>query len=440
MAARLVEKLHLMDVKTPPRGAQGKPKSISTADCLMSALAIFKLKFPSLLQFEERREEKVIKRNLKNLFQLERVPCDTYMRECLDFLNPMEIRPAFTTVFSAMQRGKALEQYRFIEGKYLMLSDGTGYFSSQAIHCDNCCEKHHKDGKITYYHQFLGAVIAHPDYQEVIPICPEPIMREDGTQKNDCERNAAVRLLKDFRREHPHLPVIWVEDALAANGPHIKLLKELNIGFITVVKPEGNKALFDWMAAFDWDTASQDKDNYGEFTHIDKAKRRHKFRYVNDVPLNDSHADLLVNFLEYWELDPAGKVLYHNTWITDIKITPALAMDIARGGRTRWHIENEAFNTLKNQGYQFEHSYGHGKKNLSTLFAMLMMLAFLIDQCEQISCGLFQDALKHLKSKKTRLWERVRGFFTFHIIPSWEDLYRAIVMGCHSFASVLDTC
>jgi hypothetical protein len=137
MAARLVEKLHLsaksllfkvrevfMDVKSPPRGAQGKIKSISTADCLVSALAIFKLKFPSLLQFEERKEEKIIKRNLKNLFQLERVPCDSYMRECLDYLDPKEIRPAFTTIFSAMQRGKVLEQYRFIEGKYLVLNDG----------------------------------------------------------------------------------------------------------------------------------------------------------------------------------------------------------------------------------------------------------------------------------------------------------------------------
>ena len=449
MTARLVEKLHLsangllnmvreafMHVQAPPRG---KNRSISIVDCLMAALAVFKLKFPSLLQFEEQKEEKVIKRNLKNLFHLERVPCDTYMRESLDYIDPRGIRPAFTTIFSALQRGKALEKYQFIEGKYLMLSDGTGYFSSQTIHCSNCCEKHHKDGKITYYHQFLGAVIAHPDYQEVIPICPEPIMKEDGAQKNDCERNATARLLKDFRREHPRLPVIWVEDALAANGPHIKLLKELNISFITVVKPEGNKALFDWVTAFDWSTVSTDNDHYGEFTSIDKTKKQHRFRYVNDVPLNDTHTNLLVNFLEYWEIDISGTVLYHNTWITDIKIAPANTMDIARGGRTRWHIENETFNTLKNQGYQFEHSYGHGKKNLSTLFAMLMMLAFLIDQSEQISCGLFQRALKHLKSKKTRLWERVRGFFTFHIISSWENLYRAIITGCYAYASVIDT-
>jgi hypothetical protein len=84
---------------------------------------------------------------------------------------------------------------------------------------------------------------------------------------------------------------------------------------------------------------------------------------------------------------------------------------IARGGRARWHIENETFNTLKNQGYHFEHNFGHGYKHLSTVFAILMMLAFLIDQAEQLSCGLFQAALTKLESKKSRLWREIRGFF-----------------------------
>jgi hypothetical protein len=59
--------------------------------------------------------------------------------------------------------------------------------------------------------------------------------------------------------------------------------------------------------------------------------------------------------------------------------------DIMRVGRARWRIENETFNTLKNQGYHFEHNFGHGYKNLSVVFAVLMMLAFLVDQVQQIA-------------------------------------------------------
>ena len=38
--------------------------------------------------------------------------------------------------------------------------------------------------------------------------------------------------------------------------------------------------------------------------------------------------------------------------------------------RARWKIENETFNTLKNQGYHFEHNYGHGEQHLSVVFVM----------------------------------------------------------------------
>jgi len=96
-----------------------------------------------------------------------------------------------------------------------------------------------------------------------------------------------------------------------------------------------------------------------------------------------------------------------------------------RGGRTKWKIENETFNTLKNQGYQFEHNFGHGNKNLHSNFAILMMLAFLVDQIQEAACGLFQAALAHLGSRRT-LWERIRGLFYLYFINTWEDIFLAL--------------
>ena len=77
----------------------------------------------------------------------------------------------------------------------------------------------------------LGAVLVHPDRREVIPLAPEPIVKGDGDTKNDCERNAAKRLLSDLRREHPHLKVLIVEDGLASNFPHLSLLDSLNMQY-----------------------------------------------------------------------------------------------------------------------------------------------------------------------------------------------------------------
>ncbi|CRI64914.1 transposase (fragment) [Thiocapsa sp. KS1] len=99
----------------------------------------------------------------------------------------------------------------------------------------------------------------------------------------------------------------------------------------------------------------------------------------------------------------------------------------AHAGRSkRWKIENETFNTLKNQGDHFEHNFGHGKQYLSTVLKHLMMLAFLIDQIQQRCCRLFEAALTAAKSK-TRLWRKLRNRFDLCLIQSREVLYRSIL-------------
>lgn len=97
--------------------------TIPLVDALMSAFAMFSLKDPSLLAFDERRHE----RNLHNLYGIGRVPSDTQMREILDPLDPEQLRPVFNDVFRELQRGKALEHLVFLDGYYLLLLDGTGY-------------------------------------------------------------------------------------------------------------------------------------------------------------------------------------------------------------------------------------------------------------------------------------------------------------------------
>jgi hypothetical protein len=58
--------------------------------------------------------------------------------------------------------------------------------------------------------------MTHPDHQEVIPLAPEPTEKQDRSEKNDCERNAAKRLLRRIRHEHPHLKPQASPDRLGA--------------------------------------------------------------------------------------------------------------------------------------------------------------------------------------------------------------------------------
>ena len=157
--------------------SRSKDHTISLSDALMSGFALFALKEPSLLAFQERIKDD----NLRTIYGIEHVPSDSQMRAILDPVDPECLRPCFTDVFREVQRGKALEPFVFYQGCYLLSLDGTQYFSSEKVHCASCLEKHHKNGKVTYSHQLLSGAIVHPDFAEVIPVAPEPIIKQDGS-------------------------------------------------------------------------------------------------------------------------------------------------------------------------------------------------------------------------------------------------------------------
>jgi hypothetical protein len=401
-------------------------------DALMSAFAMFSLKDRSLLAFDHRRRDPTD--NFRTIYGINHVPCDSQMRDILDPIDPLNVRPAFLDVFRCLQRGQALKPFVYLDGYYLVSLDGTGYFSSPTIHCQSCLVKNQSNGRTTYYHQLLGATLVHPDHKEVIPLAPEPIIQQDGHTKNDCERNATRRWLKQFRQEHPHLPIIVVEDALSANAPHLNDLAEADARYIIGVKPGDHKFLFEHLRALDEAGQMQ------VLTLVDPdTGLLHHFRFCNRVPLNESHPDVLVNVLEYWEFDRDLrdlKKVQHFSWISAFLLTPDNVWDIMRGGRARWKIENETFNTLKNQGYHLEHNYGHGEQNLSVVLALLMMLAFLVDQVQQLCCPLFKAAWDKMKTK-CHLWDKIRSHFCTLLFDSMAELLWALVCGIEPQKPVL---
>ena len=384
----------------------------------MSGLAVFSLKYPSLLKFDQAYgDEATLRHNLRTLYGVRQAPCDTQLRTILDGVDPSTLRDAFRAVHREVQRGKGLEAYEYLEGYYLLSVDGTGQYASSAIRCAECCEKTTR-GKTQYYHQLLGAVLVHPQLKTVLPLMPEAITAQDGEAKNDCERNASKRLLSAVREEFPKMKLIVVEDSLASNGPHIRLLEQLEMRYILGVKPGDHKTLFETVQdrllagqCEDWEIA---KDAKG----VERG-----YRWTNQVSLNKSHGDVKVNFLEYWEIKDGRERIW--SWVTDIELSREMVEAVMRGGRARWKVENETFNTLKNQGYNLEHNYGHGKQHLSTVFATLTMLAFLIDQVQEHSCRLFKAARARFASR-TSLWERMRAFFTDFRIADWTTLWEAI--------------
>ena len=398
---------------------------ISFSDVIMSGLAVFTLKYSSLLKFDNDRNKVKVKANLSSLFGIQRAPCDTQMRERLDELSPSALRPAFVNIHKKLKSTGVLNEYRHIGGHILIACDGTDYFRSEKIFCSSCNIKNKSNGVIEYSHQALGCSIVHPRKKQVFPLFHEDIHKKENETKNDCEQNAAKRLLPAIKKVYKNDKITILTDSINSKAPFVKMLISMNFNFILAAKPGDHSFLFDTFNR----SIREGKTTEFEITKNDGTLLG--YRFCNDLPLNKSNQEVRINFLEHWEIPAKGR--YKNqekvfTFITHHLLKKSTAADIAEGGRTRSKIENETFNTLKNNGYHFEHNYGHGKKHLASVFVSLMFLMLLIDQVQEACCDIFQTAYRAAQSR-TALWEKMRGlFFDFYILK-WEDLYYSIAYG-----------
>ena len=71
--------------------------TIPLADALMSAFAVFSLKDPSLLAFDERRRSG--DPNLYSIYKIGSVPCDSRMREIVDKVDPNDLGDSFKNIW-----------------------------------------------------------------------------------------------------------------------------------------------------------------------------------------------------------------------------------------------------------------------------------------------------------------------------------------------------
>jgi hypothetical protein len=209
---------------------------------------------------------------------------------------------------------------------------------------------------------------------------PEPSMRHEGTDKNDGERTAAKRFMTKLRQEQPHLKCILTDDSLSSNAPPIETLHAHGLHDLLGVKAGDHASWFQQV-----ETAQQ----AGRVTSYERHDRAaglvHRFRFINDLPLNASQAHVRVKVIAYWER--GQDKVQHFSWGTDLRVSKRNVYALMRGGRARWKIANETCNTLKNQGYHFEPTYGHGEQHLSVVCATIMLLAFLVDQTQQLCCA-----------------------------------------------------
>jgi len=265
-------------------------------------------------------------------------------------------------------------------------------------------------------HEIGSHTFWHPQMRQVLPLFPEPVRNTDGQRKQDCEIKAAKRLLPKLRRQHPKLPIVITADGLYSKQPFVQALRAARMSYLLVAKPGDHRSLFQWVDEIDA------LGEAGRLQLIDERGRQHWYRWVNQVPLNSEPGADEVNFFEY-RLKVGPKTTYRNSWVTDIEVGGHNVVELVRAGRARWKIENETFNTLKNQGYHIEHNYGHGQQHLSMNFFVLNLLAFYIHQILEL-CDPGYQYCRSKFSSRFEYWNNLRSVIKVMLFRDYEHLLR----------------
>jgi hypothetical protein len=403
-------------------------KSYQISDAALAAFSVFFMQSPSFLAHQARMEKERGQNNARSLFQVENIPSDNQVRNLLDRVDPALVNPMFDHVFNGLNSVGYFEHYRSINKTILIALDGVNYFSSKKIHCEKCNSRKHDNGEISYFHHAVTPVIVAPENPRVISLTPEFVTQQDGHDKQDGEHAAVKRWLKQHGRKYRGLGITILGDDLYSHQPICEAIKQEGFHFILTCKPKSHKSIYENVEGLE--KIGKIKTIIIKREEGEKTVRQYvdTYRFINNIPIRDTEDALCINWCELKTIDSSGKMQHIKSYITDHEITESNVVDIVRAGRTRWKIENENNNTLKNHGYHLEHNFGHGIQYLSQLLITLNLLAFLFHTVLDIMDQKYQMLREKLPTRKI-FFEHIRALTTYMFFTNWDALLQFMLDG-----------
>lgn len=290
-----------------PDTRQGFNARYSMLDAGLGAFSVFFMQSPSFLSHQKQLQETKGKNNAASLFQIEQIMSDNQIRNLLDPVSPIHLRPVFSLVYQQLKEAGYLEAYRCLNNTLLIALDGVCYHSSSQISCEQCYRREHKNGTVTYSHSAITPVIVAPGNPHVISLYPEFITPQDGHDKQDSEHAAVKRWLLAHASQYQSEGITFLGDDLYSCQPICQAILDAKCHYLLTCKPDSHKTLYECVNALD----TLNKLNtliihrrHGKKWFIDT------YRYVNQVPLRDGEDALMVNWCEIVTTSEHGEILY----------------------------------------------------------------------------------------------------------------------------------
>ena len=391
------------------------------ADIGLAAFATFFMQSPSFLAHQTALARGRGTSNCQTLFAMDRVPTDNHIRSMLDPVPPAALLPMFDKTLGMLEVGGGLAAFQRLDGHVLIALDGTEYFCSQKLSCPNCSSRARANGKTEHFHAMVSAALVAPGHVRALPLEPEFIVPQDGAEKQDCEARATHRWLAAHGPKYARLKPIYLGDDLSSRQATCEAVQAFGSHFLFTAKPSSHKTLYSWLDGAEVPAMENRIKQGARFV-------THRYRWLEGLPLRDGKDALLVNWLEIEIADPAGKVTYRNSFVTDLAVSKNNVAELAACGRARWKIENESFNTLKTKGYNLEHNFGHGQQHLSAVLATMNLIAFAMHTVADLVDAAWAAA-RAAAGARRRFFEDLRAITTYLVFPTWAALLKTLGYG-----------
>lgn len=334
-------------------------------EILFAAFALFLFKKGSRNAMNMEREEEDFVDNYTKLFHL-RLPHMDTVNDVLKEL-PIEVLEMLKTRLVHNLVNKKIFKNSRIDGYYRVAIDATRIMNVAEGHCDHCLYTESKNGKITCFHNVLEAKLITP-WGLCISLGTEWIENPDSEyEKQDCELKAFIRLSGSIKKDYPRLKICIIADGLYPNE-----------GFFNICESNGWK----WILTFQdgnlpsvWKKVEENvnfgfrslkcgDENYYWFNDLDY--KGHRLNWIKGV------------FVDEKKKEDEEPEEHRHIFITNLDVSASRVMELVNAGRKRWKIENEGFNTQKNQGLNLCHQFSRDSMQAMKNYYQCLQIAHMI--------------------------------------------------------------
>lgn len=339
--------------------------------------------------------------------ELNEMPHYDTLNYYLERLSPKCLSDLRKKMITSLIRGKQFNRGRLLGKYWRVILDGTGLFYFRERHCENCLctTKKTDEGKTVklYYHKVLEAKIVLSD-NVVISLGSEFIENErEDVSKQDCEMNAAKRLLEKIKKDYPRLPICIQGDALYATEPIMRLCREeYHWEYLFTQKDTRQRNLDE---GFEWIKGSEEARVYTGL-----CKEKGTAFYTNHVEEIAGKTEIM-NVFEYeYETEDREKrkQRIRFRWVRSIEVTKRNIEEMIHAGRGRWKIENEGFNNQKNGLYRIEHLNSRNSNAMKNHY-LLTQIADIVMQLYLAWNPYIRELGQTMKNTSSWLLESFRG-------------------------------